>query len=472
MSFVYQRPEGRLKTPEQVAREVHAVSLARGLDELASVMALMCIDVESDFWCPFNAEDPQTELFSHDSQSDDGLSCGYYQQQVSRPDAAGTPWGWGGLFGDIDGARKRMTLTDSTDLFLAALIDDYRDAANDAHLAGEMVANVQQCAPEFRYRYAQQWDSSWQLLRRALADTAPLPSPVVIPTPAPAPIPSRPQFEEIEMYGNGFGVRNRPPINIFWHTQEPISDATAEDLARYCDGSNNVSYHYTGRDRKVCYVVDTDYYSWSVLDANVFSINYCFAGSSVDLTRQQWLDRYEDMIEIFAYLSVQDCRKYGISTEVIAPPYGVARSGISDHKYVTQVLHIGTHVDVGPNFPWDVARKYVDKYVGIASEVPPMAGSPRRSLSLYAIGDSDTGDIEATVRRVDGAVDELRIEFEAISGVPWEASLVRRVAEGGDAIKDMPNATRAGGQDRAKALLEKIPKTVQAKAKALMDAEK
>lgn len=456
MSFVWRRPEGRMFSPEQVARKVHAVSLARGLDELASVMDLMCIKVETNFWCPFNAEDPQTKLFSYDSQSDDGLSCGYHQQQVSRPDAPGTPWGWGGLFGDVEGARKRMTLELSADLFLAALPDDYGNA-NNAHDAGEVVANVQQCAPEFRYRYAQEWDYAWALLRRALAEPVPLPSPVPVPTPTPAPLPSRPVFEERDMYGNGYGVRRRTPTNIFWHTQEGSWDASAEDLARFCDGSNNVSYHNTGRDRIVYNVVDTDYYSWSVLDANVFSINYCFAGSSVTQTRQQWLDRYEDMIEIFAYMSVQDCRKYGIAIEVIAPPYGQARPGISDHKYVTEVLGIGTHTDLGPNFPWDVAKKYVLKWAGIAQEVPPMAGSARASQSGYRQSDDDNGDLEAVVRQTNGMVHEDRVEDLALEGSPFEVGLVYAVANGKSPVQD---ELHPGFVARAKLVLGKCPQDV------------
>ena len=207
--------------------------------------------------------------------------------------------------------------------------------------------------------------------------------------PAPVP-PPRPAFTEIEMFNgrNNSSVRSRKPINFFIHTQEgppghEISDATAEDLARYCQGQNNVSYHYTIRDRKVYDVVDTDYYSWSVLSANVFSINLCFAGSSVLLTRQQWLEKYGADIDIAAYLAVQDCQKYGMSTEVLVPPYnGAARSGISDHKYVTEKLGIGTHHDVGPNFPWDVFVAAVNKYArGEGEEDDMFTDEDRRKLN-------------------------------------------------------------------------------------------
>lgn len=202
----------------------------------------------------------------------------------------------------------------------------------------------------------------------------PIPLPAgSVPAPVPQPQAPRPAFAEFDMFNGrkNSSVRSRPPMNFLLHTQEPLSNATAEDLARYCQGQNNVSYHYTIRDRKVFNVVDTDYYSWSVLEANVFTINLCFAGSSASQTRQQWLDRYGADIEVAAYLAVQDCKKYGMSTEVLVPRWdqrgseiyaGVPRSGISDHNYVTRELGIGDHTDVGPNFPWDVFKGHVNKY--------------------------------------------------------------------------------------------------------------
>lgn len=180
MSFLW-LADKPLRTREQIAREVHAVSLARGLDELATVLTLMCISTEvgandkagqRQWWCPWNAADPQTKQFDHDSQSDDSLSSGYLQQQVSRPGAPGQPWGWGGLFGDLNGARKRMTLATAADMFQAALADDYRRAAGNPRLAGEFVQRVQRSA--FPDRYAEKWDEAWTVLRRALS-TAPPP---------------------------------------------------------------------------------------------------------------------------------------------------------------------------------------------------------------------------------------------------------------------------------------------------------
>jgi hypothetical protein len=168
-----------------------------------------------------------------------------------------------------------------------------------------------------------------------------------------------PQFRELNyLTGGGRSNRSRSPINWLLHTEE--GDSSAEQLARYCDGSHDVSYHYTLRDAVLCDVVDTDYASWSVLDANAYTINLCFAGSRVSFSRDQWLQREGD-IEVAAFIAVQDCHRYNIPIVVLAPPYRRA-SGISDHKYVTQELGIGTHIDVGDNFPWDVFTSYVNGF--------------------------------------------------------------------------------------------------------------
>ena len=225
--------------------------------------------------------------------------------------------------------------------------------------------------------------------------------------PIPVPVgevstPVRPQFTEIAMFGNGRGVRSRPPINFFIHTEE--GDGSAKSLAEYCQGQNGVSYHYTLRDSIVYDVVDTDYYSWSVLSANVFSINLCFAGSRAGWSEAQWLQRDAD-IEIAAYLAVQDCRKYGIPITVIAPPYRRG-AGISDHRYVTQQLGIGTHTDVGDNFPWGRFAAYVAKYAA-----PTPSGG-----FLMALSDAEQKEL------LDLARQQAKIRRPSRSPLDWPGS--------------------------------------------------
>lgn len=170
-----------------------------------------------------------------------------------------------------------------------------------------------------------------------------------------------PVYDERDRIGESWSERDGARItNFLLHTQE--GNGTAESLAAYLNNtSNGVSYHYTLRDRIVCDVVDTYNASWSVGDANAQTINLCFAGSRASWSRDEWLEIRDD-IRIAAWLAVQDAHRYGFSTEVIAPPYGPERDGISDHRYVTEVIGWGTHTDVGPGFPWDVFANDVAQF--------------------------------------------------------------------------------------------------------------
>ncbi|ADX31969.1 endolysin [Tsukamurella phage TPA2] len=361
MSFTRFDPQPLLSRVE-IARRVHKVSLARGLDELATVIALMTISTEvgagdgtaRHWWCPANRKDAASLNFPHDSESDDSRSVGYYQQQNS---AVGVDDWWGTM-------RSRMTLELATDVFLDRLADDYGRAAGNPKLAGQFAQRVQGSA--FPDRYAQRWDEAWAVLREALR-TEPAPTPTPEPTTPEVPV-GKPAYREIDRMGNSRSPRRGARVrNFLLHTQE--GDGTAESLAAYLNNSaNQVSYHYTLRGGVVVDVVDTDYASWSVLDANPYTVNLCFAGSRAGWSRAQWLAIGDD-IRVAAWLAVEDGRKYGFAADVLAPPYRVA-DGFSDHKYVTQALGIGNHTDVGPNFPWDVFAAAVREFTTTTTAPP------------------------------------------------------------------------------------------------------
>lgn len=356
MSFTRFDPQPLLSRVE-IARRVHKVSLARGLDDLATVIALMTISTEvgagdgttRHWWCPANRKDAASLNFPHDSESNDGRSVGYYQQQNSAPGA--DDW-WGTM-------RSRMTLELATDVFLDRLADDYGRAAGNPALAGQFAQRVQGSA--YPARYAERWGEAWEVLRQALrTEPAPDPTPEV-------PV-GKPVFREINKLGGShssrFGARVR---NSLLHTEE--GNASAEGLADYLNNSaNQVSYHRTIRDGIVVYVVPRDRAAWAVLSANPYTVNTCFAGSRASWTRDQWLTRRDD-IRIAAWLAVDDARALGFAADVLAPPYRVA-DGLSDHKYVTQALGIGNHTDVGPNFPWDVFAADVREFVAPAPPKP------------------------------------------------------------------------------------------------------
>jgi hypothetical protein len=458
MSWVW-KADAPLRSEEQVAREVHEVALARQLDDLATVLALMCIRQESNFWCPFNRADPSSEQYDHDSESDDGRSVGYFQQQNGAPGESPPPaanW-WGDM-------ASRMDLKRSADTFLQRLSDDYV-TVRDAGAASAFIQRVQRSA--YPDAYAKHWDYCWDLLRTEQKKAPVAPVPPAAPVPLPISL-LRPDFQERQMFGWGGTQRSRPPINFFIHTQEGSWDATAKDLAAFCQGQNDVSYHYTLRDRILYDVVDEALYAWAVLNANVFSVNLCFAGSSVSQTREQWLARYGPDIEIAAYIAVRSSRRNGnYSTGVIVPPYnGAARPGISDHKYVTQKLGIGTHTDVGDNFPWDVFTEHVNRFAAgpaapgedddvdaeakqwikdIRDAVVEDGGIP--SDSPYAPQPPPRFSLKDLVKFTDAAAHALAVETGASMG-----NLVN--------LQQVWSAAQAGSQ-RAKDMWAKLPQTTK-----------
>lgn len=177
----------------------------------------------------------------------------------------------------------------------------------------------------------------------------------------------KPNFIEIDMYGRGGSSRNGAAVlYCFLHTQQggPADGSGAEGLARYCDGSNGVSYHDIVGAGKLIHCVNDDLAAWAVLAANPYSYNLCFAGSYAEWTREQWLAREHDL-RIAAYAVVEVAQRKGV-------PIRVARtkeSGIADHNFVTVVLGIGNHTDVGRHFPWDRFEAFLNEYANGAPAV-------------------------------------------------------------------------------------------------------
>lgn len=198
----------------------------------------------------------------------------------------------------------------------------------------------------------------------------------------------RPDFNEYAKWSNNSQPRGGIPRDVIdlliLHTQEGAGNA--DSLATYLQGPNGVSYHYTiSQDPKdngvtVCDVVDTDLASWSVLNANNRSINLCFAGSSAAWSREQWM-RQSRAIDVAAYLCVKDCLKYDVPAKVMPPGRYGPPGGITDHAYVTKYLGIGTHTDVGPNFPWDYLTQQVEYWrIALTSPAPPAPPIPPKPV--------------------------------------------------------------------------------------------
>ncbi|QRY48769.1 N-acetylmuramoyl-L-alanine amidase [Mycolicibacterium boenickei] len=307
-----------------------------------------------------NAKVPESLNLPHERVGSDGYSVGLFQQQVVWGNGA---WWWGD-------AATCMDPYKSAALFFGRLANKNYQAATTDAAAGAVAQSIQGSA--FPDRYATRMADAQQLYDR-IAGGSTVPD-------------NRPDFNEFWIQTKNASARGGTAVDAFFiHTQEGGGgDAAAESLANFCRSTegtaNPVSYHYyisQASDGGVTVVdgVDTDLYSYSVLSANRRSINLCFAGSRASWSRADWL-KQSNAIDVAAYLAVQDAKKYGFPTTVIAPPYTGRIPGISDHRYVTQVLKDGSHTDVGDQFPWDVFAAAVKKYATDTTTPAPAGPTP------------------------------------------------------------------------------------------------
>jgi N-acetyl-anhydromuramyl-L-alanine amidase AmpD len=213
-----------------------------------------------------------------------------------------------------------------------------------------------------------------------------------------------PPFTETDLTQNNNNCESRAgysPRLIILHTEEGSMQGSA-----FVDwmASDGVSYGYViNPDGSVDDMETDDVASWSVLDpANEFSINICFATSTVNWTRQQWLDNMTAGIKSAAYLAVRKCLAFNIPTQILVGkdyPRVVKENGITDHNAitVTQLSPGSTHTDVGPNFPWDVFAAHVAEYDPAQQPnpvappvVPPTSGDANEAFVAWYTNASDT----------------------------------------------------------------------------------
>ena len=198
---------------------------------------------------------------------------------------------------------------------------------------------------------------------------------------APAGLKERNAIGESKNFSSRWGARI-----LYWvlHTEE--GNQSAEGLHQWMI-NNGVSYHYSARDGVVVDIVDTDYASWSVLDANPLAINWVFAGSRAAFSTQQWMDRAVD-IDNAAYMFVQDARKYALQTRTLSHDEVARRqTGATDHYGITVGLRIGDHTDVGRNFPWQHFQERIVAHV-VGAVVTPPAPQPPAANAIETLRNS------------------------------------------------------------------------------------
>lgn len=355
-------------TAEQYAPAVMQAGVDAGITPKGIVIAFATVYVESDWAMYANAAVPESMSIPHDAVGSDSASVGLFQQQVVGP-----PWWWGD-------AATCMDPYKSAALFFSRLAKlDYN---SDANTPGSYAQAIQQSA--FPDRYDQRIADAQTLYDQLTTGPQPVPAPTPAPTPTDPRLAAlqaaRPDFNEIQNFGPNSEARQSTTVDLWLiHTEENSGYDDALGLSNFLIASANtnnpVSYHYTiskgQNDDGVTVVdcVDTDQACWAVGNSNLRAINLCFAGSSVNWSRAEWITNLGRALDVAAYLCVQDCLKYGIPPNVIpGPAYGQDPPGVSDHRYCTDQLKDGnTHVDVGDNFPWDLFAAAVANYWNLAN---------------------------------------------------------------------------------------------------------
>jgi N-acetyl-anhydromuramyl-L-alanine amidase AmpD len=368
---------GPVVTAQQYAPAVLQAGADLGISPKGIVIGFATVFVESNWLMYANAAVPASMSIPHDAVGSDSASVGLFQQQVVGP-----PWWWGD-------AATCMDPYKSAALFFTRLAKlDYN---SDTNTPGSYAQAIQQSAYPDRY---DQRMSDAQTLYNQLASGGNVPVPALPPTPVgPAP------FTETDLTQNNNNCEDRAgykPRLIILHTEEGSMQGSA-----FVDwmASNGVSYGYIiNPDGSVDDMETDDVASWSVLDpANEFSINICFATSTVNWTRQEWLDNMSAGIKSAAYLAVRKCLAFNIPTQILVGkdyPRVVKENGITDHNAitVTQLSPGSTHTDVGLNFPWDVFATRVAQYTPgtPAPAVPPTSGAADEAFIAWYTAASDT----------------------------------------------------------------------------------
>lgn len=424
-------------------------------------IALATALVESNEQVLANPAVPESENYPHDGEGYDHLSTGEFQQQ---------PQWWGTVAEEMD---PRL----SAAMFYNHLAKDM--TLHPGREPGVYAQDVQGSA--YPDRYAQRMDEAVAQYNRLVGTVGPNvlgPGAFIA-----APPPMFNESNQIDGFGN-FSSRNGRTVDLLIiHTEEPKLapySRNAQSLYNFLKsttGDKAVSYHYCiGQNADdtvdVIDTVDTDYECWAVLDSNPDSINYCFANSSVELSTDEWMTQFGNAIDVCAYLIVQDAAKYGVPLVFLFPDpndnsqYPGNPPGITDHKYVTDFLGDGSHVDVGPNFPFTYLGERIKHYAG-QGDTDDMPTTNERSYSFYRTTDDPTGfDGTKEDHHIAGMTEEENVERLALLGDTWNLSLVHRIAES-DQTMPAVAAEQLGIADRANSILAKAPKAALAKAKKL-----
>lgn len=171
------------------------------------------------------------------------------------------------------------------------------------------------------------------------------------------------------------------PNKFLVHTEEGNSPS-ARALAQGMEGGGK-SYNYlvdpnTG---EVIQAVPAGTAAYSVgSPGNQSSINAVVAGSTVNWSKQQWLE-HGSALSSLASLAAQNAAQFNIPLEQLGPG---STAGIGGHDWVSQNLGGTDHTDPGPNFPWPEFMSMVRGFASGAMPSTPQTAQTAGGFGTYA----------------------------------------------------------------------------------------
>jgi N-acetyl-anhydromuramyl-L-alanine amidase AmpD len=159
---------------------------------------------------------------------------------------------------------------------------------------------------------------------------------------------------------------------IVIHDMEfPETNKAAEVIAKdFATTTDQRSAHIcVDSDSIVQCVLDNDV-AFAAPGANNDGIQIELAGFAKQ-TREQWLDPFGVLLlDKAANATAQYCLKYDIPVRQLTNEQlgNKVSKGIVGHRQVTQVFKKGTHMDPGPNFPWDFFIQRVQQHFEVRAK--------------------------------------------------------------------------------------------------------
>lgn len=181
-----------------------------------------------------------------------------------------------------------------------------------------------------------------------------------------------PSIVHPDRYG---GYRAVPPRILTLHTSQGSEGvASAQALSSYMGrpgdrddkvgGLYGSSYHYVfDLQRCVRPAVPENRVAYANVGANDFATSGVFPGRA-EQSYAQWTDAISaDYLTTAASWIVDESLKWGIdyTRHLTDAELRAGRNGYVDHHAITRV-YAGSHVDVGPNFPWDLLAAQVELF--------------------------------------------------------------------------------------------------------------